>query len=398
MPDIIPLHNAIISFTASNLQWVYFLYPKSKKGMIFMPTYKDDERNSWYCSFYYTDWTGNKKKKKKEGFKTQREAKAFEREFLEKTNASPDMSFGALVELYMEDCKARIKPTTYSTKEYIINLKILPFFKDMPINKIEASTIRRWQNELLNDKNEYSLTYLKTVNNQISAIFNFAVKYYRLPSNPARIAGSMGKKNADSMDFWTKDEFLKFMEIVSDKPMSKSIFNILFWTGIRSGELLALTLNDFNFESKTVSISKNYQRHEGEDLTLDPKTPKSKRVITIPDFLCDIVKEYVEKLYDYEPNERLFPVTKYYLHHEMDRGSRKSGVKRIRIHDLRHSHASLLIEMGISPLLIQERLGHENIETTLQTYSHLYPNKHSTVADKLQNLISFDINESTEKV
>lgn len=363
-----------------------------------MPTYKDDERNSWYCSFYYTDWTGNKKKKKKEGFKTQREAKAFEREFLEKTNTSPDMSFGALVELYMEDCKARVKPTTYSNKEYIINLKILPFFKDMPINKIEASTIRRWQNELLNDKNEYSLTYLKTVNNQISAIFNFAVKYYRLPSNPSRIAGSMGKKNADSMDFWTKDEFLKFMEIVSDKPMSKSIFNILFWTGIRSGELLALTLNDFNFESKTVSISKNYQRHEGEDLTLDPKTPKSKRVITIPDFLCDIVKEYVEKLYDYEPNERLFPVTKYYLHHEMDRGSRKSGVKRIRIHDLRHSHASLLIEMGISPLLIQERLGHENIETTLQTYSHLYPNKHSTVADKLQNLISNDINESTEKV
>lgn len=363
-----------------------------------MPTYKDDERNSWYCSFYYTDWTGNKKKKKKEGFKTQREAKAFEREFLEKTNASPDMSFGALVELYMEDCKARIKPTTYSTKEYIINLKILPFFKDMPINKIEASTIRRWQNELLNDKNEYSLTYLKTVNNQISAIFNFAVKYYRLPSNPARIAGSMGKKNADSMDFWTKDEFLKFMEIVSDKPMSKSIFNILFWTGIRSGELLALTLNDFNFENKTVSISKNYQRHEGEDLTLDPKTPKSKRIITIPDFLCDIVKEYVEKLYDYEPNERLFPVTKYYLHHEMDRGSKKSGVKRIRIHDLRHSHASLLIEMGISPLLIQERLGHENIETTLQTYSHLYPNKHSTVADKLQNLISNNINESTEKV
>lgn len=125
---------------------------------------------------------------------------------------------------------------------------------------------------------------------------------------------------------------------------------------------------------------------------LEPKTPKSKRVITIPPFLCDLVKDYASKLYDYKPDERLFQVTKYYLHHEMDRGCKKSKVKRIRIHDLRHSHASLLIEMGFSPLLISERLGHENIETTLQTYSHLYPNKHSEVADKLQML-----NEKTTK-
>ena len=155
---------------------------------------------------------------------------------------------------------------------------------------------------------------------------------------------------------------------------------------MRSGELLALTLNDFDFDGQTVNINKNYARLKDEDLILEPKTPKSKRVITIPPFLCDIIKDYSSKLYDYKPDERLFQVTKYYLHHEMDRGCKKSEIKRIRIHDLRHSHASLLIELGFSPLLISERLGHENIETTLQTYSHLYPNKHGEVADKLQTL------------
>lgn len=362
-----------------------------------MPAYKDIKRGTWYCAFYYTDWTGKKKKKKKEGFKTQRLAKAFEREFLERSHASPDMSFKSLVKLYMDDCKSRLKPTTYANKEYIINLKVLPYFEDMPINSIEPATVRRWQNELITHENNYSPTYLKIVNNQLSAIFNFAMKYYKLPSNPARIAGSMGKKNADKMSFWTKEEFKQFIDYVSHKPVSKAAFEILFWTGIRSGELLALTLNDFDFEAQTVSINKNYARHIGEDLILDTKTSKSKRVINIPLFLCDIVRDYASKLYDYKPDERLFQVSRYYLRHEIVRANKKIGIKKIRVHDLRHSHASLLIELGFSPLLISERLGHENIETTLNTYSHLYPNKHGEVADKLQKLVIDNNNETREK-
>lgn len=362
-----------------------------------MPVYKDEKRGTWYCKFNYKDWTGANKQKMQRGFKTQKEAKAFEREFLNKAHASCDMTFGSLVELYMEDCQSRLKPTTLENKKYVIDLKVLPFFKDMPINTITPTTVRKWQNELISHENNYSQTYLKTVNNQLSAIFNFAVKYYKLPSNPVRICGSMGKKNADSMKFWTVEEFNKFITAVEDKPVSKVAFELLFWTGMRSGELLALTLNDFDFEALTVSINKNYARMGDQDLILEPKTPKSKRVVTIPPFLGTLVQEYASKLYDYEPDERLFQVTKYYLHHEMDRGCKKSKVKKIRIHDLRHSHASLLIEMGFSPLLISERLGHENIETTLQTYSHLYPNKQSEVADKLQKLIQKDIYDTTEK-
>ncbi|AZK44806.1 site-specific integrase [Paenibacillus lentus] len=361
-----------------------------------MPVYKDEKRGTWYAKFNYTDWTGVIKQKLKRGFKTQREAKAYERDFLSKANAGPEMTFGHLVELYMEDCKSRLKPTTYENKEYIINLKILPYFKNLQLNAIEPATVRKWQNELLTDENNYSQTYLKTVNNQLSAIFNFAVKYYRLPSNPARICGSMGKKNADSMQFWTSEEFNKFISEVH-KESARIMFEILFWTGIRSGELLALTSNDFDFVSLTISVNKNYARHQNQDLILEPKTPKSKRIITIPQFLADKVQEYISKLYDYEPHERLFTYTKHYLNHEMKRGCAKSGIKKIRIHDLRHSHASLLIELGFSPLLISERLGHENIETTLQTYSHLYPNKHSEVASRLQKLMLETTNDNSEK-
>ncbi len=350
-----------------------------------MPTYKDKKTGLWYCKFVFTDWTGKRVQKKKKGFKLQKEAKAYEAEFLSKSSASCDMLFSSLLELYLEDCKARLKPTTYTNKQFLIRAHVLPYFGNIPINKISATTIRQWQTTLISNPAGYSETYLKTIHNQVSAIFNFACKYYKLPENPARICGSMGRKNADCMLFWTMDEFKRFIEAVSDKIISTTIFNLLFCSGMRSGEMFALTLNDFDFNENTVSINKNYARLNNEDLILEPKTPKSKRKVALPPFLCDLVKSYAEQLVDYKPNERLFTVTKNYLKHEMDRGCKKSGVKVIRIHDLRHSHASLLIEMGFSPLLISERLGHEDIKTTLQTYSHLYPNKQGEVAERLQS-------------
>ncbi|MDD3569637.1 MAG: site-specific integrase [Lachnospiraceae bacterium] len=351
-----------------------------------MPVYKDENRGTWYCSFYYTDWQGNRKKKKKEGFKLKREAQDFEKEFVKQYAGSCDMAFKSFVELYMEDCKTRLKQTTYKGKSFLIDSKITPYFGDMPLNSITPANIRQWQNSLMNSDNNYSPTYLKTVNNQLSAIFNFAVRYYNLKNNPVQICGSMGQKHADSMEFWTLEEFKKFIKAVENKHTSKVIFELLFWTGIRSGEMLALTLNDFDFENMTLSINKNYARLDKEDLILSPKTAKGKRIISIMPFLADMIKGYAECKYCYEPHERLFEVTKFYLTHEMIRGCKHAGVKKIRVHDLRHSHASMLIELGYSPLLISERLGHENIETTLRTYSHLYPNKQKDLAEQLEKL------------
>ena len=349
-----------------------------------MAIFKDESNGTWTAKFRYTDWQGNRKQKKKENFKTQREAKAFEAEFLNKQTGTSEIRFDGLLVHYLEDCKVRLKPTTYENKVYVINSKLIPYFGNTAINKITPGMIRKWQTELIGQG--YTQTYLKTTNNQLSAILNYAVRFYGLKENPCHRAGSMGKKRADGIEFWITDEFKEYIKVVSDKPTSEVMFNLLFWTGARSGEVLALTLDDFDFENKTMSISKNFARVNNQDMIMKPKTPKSNRVITIPDFLNEMVKAYAKRLYDYEPDQRLFSVTKSYLTHEMIRGTKKAGIKKIRVHDLRHSHASLLIEMGFSPILISERLGHENIETTLQTYSHLYPNKQTEVAQKLQEL------------
>ncbi|ENK0837072.1 site-specific integrase [Clostridium botulinum] len=348
-----------------------------------MAVYKNEKRGTYFCSFYYTDWTGKRKRKKKEGFKRKKDAADFEREFLNKQSNNTDINFENLVSIYLEDIKNKIRITTYNQKEFIVNSKIVPYFKDLKINDITPNHIRKWQNEIIN--NNYSDTYLKTINVQLSAIFNFAVKYYNLSSNPVVKAGSMGKKNADTINFWTVDEFKTFMQYIK-KPIYKLIFNILFWTGMRIGELMALTYRDIDLENKIINIDKSYTKLKKKDIIDDPKTPKSTRSITIPDFLCQEIEDYKSKMYEIKENQRIFTMSKQSVNQMLNRICKKAGVKKIRIHDLRHSHASLLIELNFTPLLVSKRLGHENIETTLNTYSHLYPNKDSEVAKKLDEL------------
>ena len=351
-----------------------------------MPTYKDERTGLWYCKFVYKDWTGKSKQKKKMGFKLQREAKEWELEFLNKYSGTVDMKFRYFVAVYLADCKVRLKPTTYPGKENMFSKHIIPYFGEMKLNKITATTVRQWQTVMMADPAHYKKIYLKSINNQLSALFNYACKYYGLAENPAKTCGSMGKSKADKMKFWTLDEFKIFEKAISEKIISKTIFNLLYWSGMRSGEMMALTLGDFDFEAQAVEINKNYARLDREDLILEPKTPKSNRKISLPTHVCDLVKDYADRLVDYEPDERLFDVTKGFLYHEMERGCKQSGAKRIRVHDLRHSHASLLIEMGISILYISERLGHEDIQTTLETYAHLYPHKNEQVLDQLNAL------------
>ena len=167
-----------------------------------------------------------------------------------------------------------------------------------------------------------------------------------------------------------------------DKTISYYAFEVLYWCGIREGELLALTPADFDFKRSTLTINKSYQRLKGRDVVTAPKTPKSNRTIKIPQFLADEMQDYLKSMYGIKPTDRLFPVSKNYLHREMDRGAEASGVKRIRIHDLRHSHVSLLIEMGFSAVAIAERVGHESIDITYR-YAHLFPTKQTEMADKL---------------
>ena len=333
-----------------------------------MPAYKDSRQGTWYASFYFENWQGVKQKKLKRGFATKKDALAWEREFLLQQAADLTMTFEAFVEIYITDKKKRLRENTWSVKEHIIRTKILPYFKEKRLNEIKPRDVIAWQNEMLNyrDKNGkvYSPTYLKTLHGQLSAILNHAVRFYGLKSNAAATAGCMGSEKHKEMLFWTKEEYLKFAEVMMDKPQSYYAFEVLYWCGIREGELLALTPADFDLDKGLLSITKSYQRLKGRDVITDPKTPKSVRVIQMPQFLTDEIRDYLKSLYKVQPDQRIFEVTKSYLHHEMDRGAKEAGVKRIRIHDLRHSHVSLLIEMGFSALAIADRVGHESVDIT----------------------------------
>lgn len=355
-----------------------------------MPAYKDEKTGKWFAKFYYTNWQGIKKQKWKRGFATKKEALGFERDFLEKQSANPDMTFQNLYEIYMEDMAARLKQSTLLTKKAVLQTHILPFFGSKPINEIKASDVRRWQAKLMSSPNNYSQTYLKKINTELNSIINYAKRFYDLNTNPCGKAGTIGKAKAEEMDYWTYDEYIAFREGVKDKSLSYICFEVLYWTGMREGELLALSPADIDLDNKTISINRTYQRIEGKDVFTSPKTRKSKRKIPIPDFLCQELSDYIQSRYMLDADERLFPVTKSYLSHEMIRGCKKTGVKKIRIHDIRHSHASLLINQGCDALMLADRLGHEKVSTTLNTYSHLFPHKQQEPVHSLESLQATD--------
>lgn len=351
-----------------------------------MSIHKDNATGKWRVVYRYTDWTGETHQSSKRGFPTKREAQMWERELLLKKEAKLDMTFESFYEIYVEDMQNRIRDNTWGTKTNIARTKILPYFGKRKIGEIEPRDIIAWQNELFairqpNGK-PYSASYLQKIHSQLSAIFNHAVNFYHLPSNPAQKAGNMGKEEHREMLFWTKEEYLKFADVMMDKPVSYYAFEILYWCGLRMGELLALTSQDIDFDNKVIRITKSYQRLEGKDVITDPKTPKSKRNVSMPDFLCEELKDYIGRLYGILPTDRIFHLTKSFLHHEMTRGAKKAGVKRIRIHDLRHYHVSLLISMGFSAVSIGNRVGHESVDITYR-YAHMFPTEQTQMAKLL---------------
>ncbi len=355
-----------------------------------MPVYKDEKAGTWFVKLYYTDYTGTRKQKMKRGFKLQREAKEWEHDFMLRQAAQPTMPFKTLAELYLEDKKAHTKLSTYETKKSRIEMWLLPYFKNKPLDQFSAADIRKWQAHLKEAKNAndqpLSPGYMQNLVTELSSIFNFAVRYYGLTTNPCKAAGNtVGKKNR-SMTFWTKGEFDLFIGTFEAQDPYYTAFLILYYCGLRIGELEALTLQDIDFDNNLIKITKTYHCIHGEVIVTPPKTPKSIRNIAIPHFLADCIRRYISRLYAPEPDTRLFTRAKSTYAGRIYEHAKAAGVKRIRLHDLRHSHASLLIEMGFSALLVSERMGHENVSTTLDIYSHLFPSRQSEVAEKLDSL------------
>ena len=347
-----------------------------------MPAYKDKKKGTWTAAFYYQDWTGERKKKYKRGFKTKRDAAEYESEFKLGASGDMDMTMESFMKVYFRDKQGELKERSMTSKKYMMDAHIVPYFKGRKLNAITPADIIKWQNAI-RDKG-YSQTYLRMIQNQLTALFTHAHNIYDLSNNPCKKVKKMGKADGEKVDFWTYDEYERFIGTMDEDSRHYVIFETLFWTGCRIGELLALTKNDVDFNNNQIHISKTYYRHNCKDVITTPKTEQSIRTIDIPEFLKEEIQSYYEKMFEYPADQRLFPIMPEAIQHKLKRNVEKAGVKKIRVHDLRHSHVAYLIYQGVQPLVIKERVGHRDIGITMNTYGHLYPSEQKSVAVMLE--------------
>lgn len=346
-----------------------------------MPTYKMPS-GKWYCSFYYKDWTGKRRRKKKEGFPTKRQAQAFERDFLQNRAAVPTLPFTALADAYLADAKARVKPQTYKPMTIMIYKHLIPFFGNMPVSEITSLAVNHWQTALI--EKHLSKAYTLTVRGLLRSILGYAVKYYGLPRNPAACAERLPPAHKHNIHIWTLADFRRFALLLKD-PDDLIAFYLLFWTGMRCGEMLALTWQDVSFSRSTVRINKTLYRLDGKDLINTTKTTASDRTVPIPAFLAAMLADYKRLSYTYD-TARIAPMTAQMLRLRLYAVAHRAGVPHIRLHDLRHSHASMLIHAHCSPVEVADRLGHRNANITLSVYSHMYQQERNTITTRLESL------------
>lgn len=347
-----------------------------------MPTYYDEATKTWYCKFYYTDYTGTKKQKKKRGFKLQRDAKQWEASFISSLKFDDNTTFGQIYDKFVEENTPRRKVTTM--RAYSVAMAhVLPTFKDVPISSISEEMLVAWQNAMLTK--DISDVFRHKIDSMFRTIYRFGIRRCKVPHNAFDELDLIGKTTSKKLDFWTLDEYKAFIPYITN-PDLLTAFDILFYCGLRLGELMALTAGDIDLENKVMHITKSLQRVKRQDIVTSPKTESSIRDITLPDFLVKELENYLKMFYDCNDETRLFTFSKQTLYYPMKKYSAIAGLKKIRIHDLRHSHVALLIEKNVSPMAIAERLGHENIKITLGTYGHLYPNKQKEIASLLDNL------------
>ena len=319
-----------------------------------MAAYKDEKTGTYYVKFYYTDWTGKKKQKLKRGFTRKKDAQSWERLFLEELAKSPDITFEALYRKYIAFKENRVRKTTLQTQRDVLERHALPFFRDLVVSAITPAEVAAWQNELLSKG--FSASFTRQINAYLRMVFKYAVDYLGLRQNPVNT--QICKAEKGNIDFWTPEEYRIFSNHIK-----------------------------VNFPEKTISITKTLAYVKGAYIFQPPKTEKSKRIIDAPDFLLEELKAYIARIYDPQPDQRLFNRSRVWLGQAITYVCKElPELKSIRVHDLRHSHASVLINLGANPLMIAERLGHDDVKITMNIYAHLFQSHQKEIIEKLEKI------------
>lgn len=363
-----------------------------------MPQYKYNTKKGvrWTSKFNYCRPGSDRiETEYKRGFMTRRDAKKYEDAFLEDLEKPESRSVHTIADIYNEYLasykRSDLKQSTLQTKRNIFQNHIAPYFNDIPVENITSSDIANWQDTMSqrvkSDGTPFSQTFLRTIQSQFNALINYAKDKGYIALNPLVDIKNMGYKGK-RLTFWSYEEYEKFAYEAMNFPEYYYAYEVLYWCGVREGELLALTREDVDLCNRTLRVSKTYSRIGGEDIITTPKTQSSIRTISIPQFLCDELAEYFAMQLEMTADQRIFRFTKHGLFTNFQSVISKAGVKKIPIHGLRHSHVSLLISKQYDIFEVSKRIGHKSISTTQDIYGHLFDSVQKAIAKDLDDMRS----------
>ncbi len=371
-----------------------------------MASYEKRPSGLWSVRFKITSPDGVETYKRLSGYKTKKEAQYAYEDYLRTPEPQPsqisapapepqptasDMTFTELVELFLTFKKPRLKAQSYYDIEKKIKNKILPYFGNMKMKDITPLVILDWQSKVMA---EYSYVYQKDIFTYLVSIYNYAYKYHDIIDIMDKVDPPRNLEGKKEMLFWTPDEFSTFIPHV-DHPAYSALFKFLYLAGCRRGEAMALTWDDIDFEKCTVKISKNVAYKVGKNgkpyQVYTPKNETSNRTLHLPPSLFAELQSYrTWQLENTKVQNFVFgaedPLPPTSIERYFTNGTKKAGVKRIRIHDLRHSCASYLIHKKVTIVAVSHHLGHKSVKQTLDTYSHFLPDDNSMIVEALSEI------------
>ena len=369
-----------------------------------MAVYKDTKTNKWYYEFAYKTITGESKRRKKRGFAKKAEAK--EAETLEKARLKDTppsaMTFGQLYQLYLDAKTPEWLPGTERKLRSHIEQHVLLMFGKMKLEEITIKTAEKWKTEMYNKETprggKYKVETLNGIRRDFCAVINYAINHQIMTFNPIRAVGGFKDptegESAKEKPVWSPEEFAQFIEMV-DNEMWRLFFTFLWVTGVRIGEAQGVTFADINFTENTVKICKSIDtKQKGKKYVINPTKTKRTRILEVPEKFLTELRPYYDRqknICDWAPERFLFgfdkPLPNSTIDHARNKYIDESGVKYISSHCFRHSHATYLLSSGVDIKSVSERLGHKDVEETLNTYAHVLPNNRERILELLSKTL-----------
>lgn len=384
-----------------------------------MAVFKDKNKTSdgrcWYFKVYKKDFNGNNKAYKSKRYLTKKEAQEEEALFIMKRDNPINKPFSLVARAYLEDLYKIRKESTVFSYENAYKNQIEPYLGHLNIADINISTINEWRSTVTNKG--LKLEYLNKLHNIVNSIFNYAMKNFGLSFNPESVCGRFQQKKDEVINDEEKIRTISyndFNELISviDNLTWKTFFVFLYYTGMRKGEIQALSWKDIDFNENLITVNKTLSIKTKELYKITSTKNSLNRKVKMSDVLIKQLTEYkneMMKFSDYSENwfvfgcSRFMPETtiarKKHLYFDVLNKDRNKKIHEITIHEFRHSHVSLLAEEYIKKcnslhieadmykffLMMSKRMGH-TVDVMMKTYMHLVPSVQNEIVDILNNL------------